>query len=176
MTLALGSQAAPFRLPAVAGGERALDDYAQAPALALIWSCNHCPYVRAWEDRLGEIARDAAEVGVRVVAVNANDYPGDSFDDMRDRAAEKGFPFPYVRDASQEVARAYGAERTPEVFLVDPTGTVVYHGAIDDNYDDPAAVREPYLRNAIDALIAERAPEVTQTAPVGCTIKWRRDG
>jgi peroxiredoxin len=92
---------------------------------------------------------------------------------MKERARDKGFNFPYLYDASQEIARAYGAERTPEVFLFDQRGVLRYHGAIDDNYDDPRAVRSHYLRQALDAMLAGQTPSLAQTPPVGCTVKWK---
>jgi peroxiredoxin len=92
---------------------------------------------------------------------------------MKERAQEKGFNFPYLYDETQAIARAYGAQRTPEVFLFDKGGMLRYHGAIDDNCDAPNAVQAHYLRNALDAVLAGQAPPVTETSPVGCTIKWK---
>jgi peroxiredoxin len=176
MSIAVGDTAPAFSLPAVGGAEVSLEALSARPAVAVVFSCNHCPYVLAWEDRLNDIAREYEPRGLAVVAVNANDdakYPADSFPNMERHAAEKGFVFPYARDESQEVARAYGATRTPEVFLLDETQRVVYHGAIDDS-TDPAGVRATYLRDALEALLngADAAP-VADTPPVGCTIKWR---
>ncbi len=168
--LSLGDPAPPFELPGVDGRTHSLDDYARQP-VAVVFSCCHCPYVRAWEDRLNELARDyAGRAGL--VAVNANDYIGDSFEDMQRRATEKGFVFPFLRDESQEVARAYGAARTPEVFLFDGDHRLVYHGAPDSNHADPNAA-EPYLREALDATLAGEDAPVGETPAVGCTVKWR---
>jgi redoxin len=153
-----------------------LDRLTDRAAVAVVFSCNHCPYVRAWEDRLNDIARDYAPLGVAVVAINSNDaasYPADSFEAMGERAREKGFVFPYAQDASQAVARAYGASRTPEVFLLDGERRLAYHGAIDDSAD-PEEVRVPYLREALDAVLAGRPPAAADTGVVGCTVKWRR--
>ncbi|MBV9455807.1 MAG: thioredoxin family protein, partial [Rubrobacter sp.] len=108
--------------------------------------------------------------------ISANDskkYPEDSFPKMKERAQEKGFSFPYLYDESQEVARAYGAERTPEVFLLGKDGRLLYHGTIDDNYEDPRAVRNHYLRDALDAALASEEPPIAEIRPIGCTIKWR---
>ena len=177
MTLALGAQAPPFSLPGVDGATHALEDYAGADLLAVVWSCNHCPYVQAWEDRMIALQREYGDRGVRLVAISSNDagrYPGDSFDEMRARAAERGFIFDYLYDEDQSVAQAYGPERTPEVFLFDRARGLAYHGAIDDSYDE-MAVREQYLRDAIEALLAGREPPVTQTPPVGCSVKWLPD-
>lgn len=138
--------------------------------------CNHCPYVRAWEERFDAIAREYAARGVATVAICANDasaYPGDSFESMAARAAERGYGFAYAHDAGQDVARAYGAERTPEVYLVDPQGVIAYHGAIDDS-TDPDAVRAHHLRDALEAVLAGVPSARDSTPAVGCTIKWRR--
>jgi peroxiredoxin len=164
-----------FSLPGVDGATHALADYAAADALAVVFSCNHCPYVQAWEGRMMELQRELGPRGFRLVAINANDaasHPEDSFDEMRKRAQQRGFNFDYLRDDSQEVARAYGAQRTPEVFLFDRDRRLVYHGAIDDNRDEHA-VSQRYLREAIQAALEGREPETAETAPVGCTIKWR---
>lgn len=171
-----GDQAIPFDLPGVDDRQHALADYADKEAVAVIFSCNHCPYVRAWEDRMVQIQADYADKGVQLIAINSNDdqkYPDDSFAKMKERAGEKRFNFPYLYDESQAVARAYGAERTPEVFLFDKSGALRYHGAIDDNYDNPNQVKNHYLRDALDAVLAGQTPSTTQTPPVGCTIKWK---
>jgi peroxiredoxin len=175
MTLALGDQAPAFDLPGVDGRGHSLDEYAGAPALAVIWSCNHCPYVQAWEGRMAAIQRDYADRGVRLVAISSNDaekYPEDSLEAMVERAREQGFPFDYLYDEDQSAARAYGPERTPEVFLLDGDRRLVYHGAIDDSRDETAVTRH-YLRDAIDAVLTGREPPVRDTPPVGCTVKWR---
>lgn len=174
--LAIGAQAADFRLIGIDDQQHGLADFADKQAVVIIFSCNHCPYVRAWEDRMVSIQNDYAAKGVQLVAINANDatrYPDDGLEPMKTRAQEKDFTFLYLRDDSQEIARAYGAERTPEVFLLDQAGIVRYHGAIDDNYEQPDAVQAHYLRAALDAVLAEQAPAIATTPPVGCTIKWK---
>lgn len=174
--LAIGAQAVPFTLLGVDERQHSLADYAEKPIVVVIFSCNHCPYVRAWEDRMIAIQRDYAPKGVQFLVINANDpakYPEDDFPHMKQRAAEKGFNFPYLYDETQEIARAYGATRTPEVFVFDSSRTLRYHGAIDDNYENPAAVKHHYLREALDSVLSGAQPPVTQTPPVGCTIKWR---
>lgn len=171
-----GDRAIAFALPGVDGKAHALGDYADKNAVAVVFTCNHCPYARAWEDRFVQIQADYADKGVQIVAINANDavkYPADSLDAMKQRASEKHFNFPYLQDESQEIARQYGAERTPEIFLFDKKGVLQYHGAPDDNHEDPNAVQHPYLRAALDAVLAGNAPAITQTPPVGCTIKWK---
>jgi peroxiredoxin len=175
MNLTLATEAPPFDLPGVDGRNHSLDDYADAPVLAVVWSCNHCPYVQAWEGRMKAIQADYADRGFRLVAINSNDaerYPGDSFQEMKARAEAEGFNFDYLFDEDQSVARQYGPERTPEVFLFDRNRRLVYHGAIDDNRDEQA-VGEHYLREAIDALLERRDPPISETPPVGCSVKWR---
>jgi peroxiredoxin len=175
MTIALSQTVPSFDLPGVDGRSHSLDDYADAELLVLVQSCNHCPYVQAWEGRMKAIQADYADRGVRLVAFNSNDtarYPEDSLDEMRKRAESQGFNFDYLQDEDQSLARAFGSERTPEVFVFDRDRRLRYHGAIDDNRDEHAASQH-YLRDALDALLADEEPPVTQTPPVGCTVKWR---
>lgn len=174
--LNIGDEAIPFTLPGVDGEAYSLSNYQDKAAVAVVFTCNHCPYARAWEDRIVSIQNDYADQGVQVLAINANDaekYPDDGFQQMQQRAGEKSFSFPYLHDESQEVATAYGAERIPEVFLFDGDRKLAYHGAVDDNYDDPNAVEERYLRDAIDAVLSGGEPPASETRPVGCTIKWK---
>jgi peroxiredoxin len=166
-----GDPAPDFSLPDLDGSTVSRVDYMDRP-LAVVFSCCHCPYVIAWEDRINDIAR-AYDGRGGLVAINSNaGYLGDSPDDMRRRAEEKGFVFPFLYDESQEVARAYGAARTPEAFVFDADGRLVYHGAPDSDHRDPDRA-EPYLRSALDAALAGATPETAETPPVGCTIKWR---
>lgn len=172
-----GDQAIPFSLPGVDGKTYALADYSDRNAVAVIFTCNHCPYAQAWEGRLIQAQADYADRGVQILAINANNaitHPGDSFEAMQQRAQEQGFNFPYLHDESQEIARAYGAERTPEIFLFDKNGKLQYHGAPDDNYEDPSAVQHTWFRDAIDAVLAGQTPAVATTEPKGCTIKWKQ--
>jgi peroxiredoxin len=176
MAIKVGSKAPAFDLPGVDGRNYSLASFADKEAVVVIFSCNHCPYVVANEDRMMQIQSDYAARGVQLVAIcsnNAATHPADSFENMKQRAAEKGFNFPYLRDESQEVARAYGASVTPEVFVVDKTGTVVYHGRIDDNAMEPAKVKRHDLREALDELLAGKPISVTNTEPVGCSVKWK---
>jgi len=171
-----GATAVSFSLPGVDGNTYSLSDYSDKNAVVVVFTCNHCPWAQAWEDRINQIQVDYGDKGVQVLAINANDsvsHPGDSFEKMKERAAEKGFKIPYLRDDSQETARAYGAERTPEVFLFDSAGKLQYHGAVDDNGEDPAAVEADYLRDALDAVLAGNSPAVAETPAKGCTIKWK---
>jgi peroxiredoxin len=177
MTLKTGEKQIAFSLKNVDGRTVSLEDLARgAKGAAVIFSCNHCPYVQAWEERMIALGRTYHPKGIPFVLINANDpkkYPEDDFDGMVRRAASKGYPFPYLHDADQSVARSYGATRTPEAFLFDAGGLLRYHGRIDDNYDDPGAVRSHDLRDAIEAVLAGRPPDRAETAPVGCTIKWK---
>jgi peroxiredoxin len=175
MTTIDGITAPAFDLPGVDGRDHTLEEYAAAPALVLVQSCNHCPYVQAWEGRLVAIQDAYADRGVRVVAISSNDavtHPEDSFDEMKKRAARQGFTFDYLYDADQSVARALGSERTPEVFVYDAGRRLVYHGAVDDARDEQQ-VTQHYLRDALDAVLEGREPPVAETPPVGCTVKWR---
>jgi peroxiredoxin len=175
MTVGLGTEAPQFDLPGVDGQNHSLDTYRDAEALVLVQSCNHCPYVQAWEGRLSAIARDYAERGVRVVAINSNDaanYPEDSFEEMQKRASAQGFAFDYLYDEPQAVARELAAERTPEVFLFDRDRRLLYHGAIDDSRDEEG-VSQRYLRNALDAVLSGQEPAVSESPAVGCTVKWK---
>jgi peroxiredoxin len=168
--LKLGDPAPSFDLPGTDGKRHSLAEYEGMP-VAVVFSCVHCPYVIAWEDRLNAIARDY-EGRAGLVAVNSNDHLGDTFEHMVERARQKSFAFPFLRDESQEVAAAYQPARTPEVFLFDAGHRLVYHGAPDSSHREPASA-EPYLRHALDAVLAGQAPPVAETPPVGCTIKWR---
>jgi peroxiredoxin len=169
--LALGDPAPPFELPGTDGRSHSLAEYRGQP-IAVVFSCCHCPYVIAWEDRLNHVARDY-DGRAGLVAINSNaGYLGDSFDDMVMRASEKEFVFPFLYDETQAVAEAYSAARTPEVFLFDPDHRLVYHGAPDSDRTDPPGA-DPYLRRALDATLGGADPDVTETPAVGCTIKWR---
>jgi peroxiredoxin len=175
MTIALATEAPPFDLPGVDGGQHRLDDYADKPALAVVWSCNHCPYVQAWEGRMIALQREFGDRGFKLVAISSNDadnYPEDSFDAMKTRSEEQGFNFDYLYDEDQSVLNAYGAERTPEVFLFDRDRRLVYHGAIDDSREEEGVTQE-YLRDAIEAVLAGEEPQVGATPPIGCTVKRR---
>jgi peroxiredoxin len=163
-----------FDLPGVDGRNHSLDEYADTPVLVLVQSCNHCPYVLAWEGRINDLQREFGDRGVRIVAINSNDavaYPTDSFEAMVDHARDAGYVIDYLYDESQEIARALGAERTPEAFVYDAARRLVYHGAVDDSREEED-VTEHYLRDAVEAALAGETPPVADTAPVGCTVKW----
>jgi peroxiredoxin len=170
---AIGDRTPTFALPDTEGTTHAPDG---APATVVVFTCNHCPYALAWHERIVGVARDYADRGVRVLAVNPNDaerYPRDSPQAMRARVehGELG-DVPYLRDESQDVARAYGAKTTPDVFVLDAGGVLRYRGAPDADHDDPAQ-NAAFLRGALDAVLADRDPDPPQTPPVGCSIKWK---
>jgi peroxiredoxin len=175
--LLTGDSLIDFTLPATDGNTYNASEIAQkSKALAVVFTCNHCPYARAWEDRINQIARDYAGQGVSLLAINANDatkYPGDSFEQMVKRATEKQFVFPYLQDESQVVAHAYGAERTPEFFIFDAAGKLRYHGSPDDNFEEEQAVKHSYVREALDAILADQEIAIPETRVLGCTIKWK---
>ena len=178
MALQLGGKAPDFQLPGVDGKHYSLETFANKLLLGVVFSCNHCPYVKAYEDRLISIQKQFAAKGLALVAINANDdknYPDDSFDRMVLRAREKGFNFPYLRDETQATAKAYAASRTPHIFLLDKDRQLRYTGAIDDNWEHPGRVKQNYLIDAIEALLKNEDPPRKETFPVGCSIKWRPD-
>ena len=173
-TLSLGSPAPGFDLPGTDGRQYSLDAFRHKRVLVVIFSCNHCPYVKAYEDRIISIQKDYAGKGVQFVAINSNDdksYPEDNFPEMVKRATEKGFNFPYLRDASQEVGEAYGGVCTPHAFAFDVGRRLRYRGRIDDSKEE-SKVTVHDLRNALDDLVAGREVRVPDTKPFGCSIKW----
>jgi peroxiredoxin len=172
----VGTSAPPFSLPGVDGKTWSLDSFADAELLVVVFTCNHCPYAIASEDRLLEIQADYADKGVRLVAVNPNDavnYPADSFDKMVERAAVKAFTFPYLHDESQGVARAYDAACTPDIFVFDRDRKLVYNGRIDDNWQQPAEVTRRDLRAVLDAALEGRPVDFEHVPSMGCSIKWK---
>lgn len=174
-TLPIGSPAPDFSLPGVDGKTVSLKDLASSKAVVINFTCNHCPYAKAYEDRFNALAREFTPRGVAFVAINPNDavaYPEDSFENMKKRAAEKGFVFPYLRDESQQVARAYGAVCTPHIFVV-VNGKIAYEGRIDDNWKEPAAAKSHDLRDALEAILAGKPVPRPNTNPMGCSIKWK---
>jgi peroxiredoxin len=172
--LELGQPAPDFDLPGVDGRNHSLASFASRPVLVVVFSCNHCPYVKDYEERMVAIQKEYAGKGVQFVAINSNDeqaYPEDSFPEMVKRAKERGFNFPYLRDQSQKVVEGYGAVCTPHVFAFDAKRTLRYRGRIDDSRD-PAKVTHHDLRNALSDLTSSREVRVPDTRPFGCSIKW----
>ena len=176
-TLKIGSQAPDFNLVGVDGKNYSLKSFSDKKALIIIFSCNHCPYVQAYEGRIKQIQDDYHDRGVAVVAINSNEdvnYPDDSFENMKKRSGEQKFNFPYLRDENQSVAHAYDATHTPEIFLFDKDRKLAFHGKIDDNWQEPGKVQNRYLRNALDELLAGKEISVPETFTIGCTIKWKK--
>jgi peroxiredoxin len=175
MSTAIGTEAPTFTLPDTDGAEHGVGGNELAPATLVVFTCNHCPYALAWHDRIVAVAEDYPDV--KVLAVSSNDaerYPRDSFDAMRDRVAgDGGWPMPYLYDESQEVARAYDAKTTPDCFVIDSDGRVAYRGAPDADHQDPS-LNAAWLRDALDAVLAGEEPAQAETQPVGCSIKWKQ--
>jgi peroxiredoxin len=170
---AIGQPAPTFALPDTEG---TIHEPGGAPTTVVVFTCNHCPYALAWHERIIAVARDYADRGVRVLAINANDaerYPRDSVEAMRARVREGDFGgVPYLHDDSQEIARAYDAKTTPDVFLLDADRLLRYRGAPDGDYEDPTQ-DAAFLRSALDAVLDGREADPAETTPVGCSIKWK---
>jgi hypothetical protein len=181
LALALGEPipARSVAMKNVDGEMLAIGDVAGSKGTLVIFTCNACPYARAWESRIVEIGNAYSQKGLGVIAINSNDpakVPADGFEAMQQRAQERKLGFPYVMDETSGVARAFGAGRTPEVFLFDASGKLVYHGAVDDNHEKPAEVKSHYLKDAVEALIAGQKVPVQETKALGCSIKFRSEG
>ena len=175
----VGDKATGFKLKNTDGKLVSLSDYPDSKGYIVIFTCNNCPYSIAYQDRIIDIDKKYKLKGYPVIAINSNDpeiAPADSYDKMIERAKEKGFTFPYLYDETQSVCVNYGAKRTPQVYLLQKKGNdliVQYTGAIDDNYQDASAVTNPFLANAIDALLAGSKPEPSATKAIGCSIKMK---
>lgn len=176
----VGDKVPDFNLKNVDGKMVALSDYKDAKGAVVIFTCNHCPYAQAYEQRIIDLHKTYAAKGYPVIAINPNDpsvQPQDSYELMQQRAKDKGYPFVYLFDEGQLVYPKYGATKTPHVYLLQKRGAdfmVEYIGTIDDNYKDESAVKEKYLANAIDALIAGKKLALTETKAIGCTIKVKK--
>jgi len=174
-SIPIGGNALPFSLRGTDGRDWTLDDFADAKVLVVFFTCNHCPYVVGWEGRVHDLVTRFITSGVRFVGINANDavtYPTYSFEHMRRRAAEQHLPYPYVHDATQEVARAWGAQVTPEFYVFDAERTLRFHGRLDDRHDSAAGAGTPYLADAIAAVLDGRSPDTREVGVQGCSIKW----
>jgi peroxiredoxin len=163
------------KLPGADGKEHSIDDLKQFDFLVVVFTCNSCPYAVDYEDRINALAQQfsANQTKAAVVAINSNKIEADLLPAMKKRAEEKKFQFPYLFDESQQVAKQFGAVRTPEFFVLNKERQIVYMGALDDN-TVPTAVTKKYLEEAIDALVAEKPVAVAETAPVGCLIRFDR--
>ncbi|HPP52511.1 MAG TPA: thioredoxin family protein [Thermoguttaceae bacterium] len=170
--LKIGDKAPDFKdLPGVDGKKHSLSDYADAKLVVVVFTCNHCPVAKAYEDRIIQFQKDYKDKGVQVVAINVNNIPADRLDKMIERAKEKGFNFPYLYDETQQSGREYGATCTPHFFVLCQERKIAYMGAMDDN-NNPDKVKEHWLRDAIDALLAGKTPPKQVTQQRGCSIKW----
>ncbi|HEY4756231.1 MAG TPA: thioredoxin family protein [Ignavibacteriaceae bacterium] len=176
-TLQIDSSVPDFNLPSTDGKKYSLDSFKDKKALIIIFSCNHCPYVQAYENRIMAIQKDYEERGAAVAAINSNDsaqYSEDSFEEMKKRAAKKKFNFIYLRDEDQSAAKSFDASHTPEIFLFNGERKLVYHGKIDDNWQEEQKIKTKYLRDALDELLSGKEISVPETYSIGCTIKWKR--
>lgn len=177
----VGDAAPDFKLKNIDGTTVGLSDYKDAKGVIVVFTCNHCPYAVLYEDRIIALNNKLKGLGFPVVAINPNDaskYPDDNFDGMVKRAKEKGFTFPYLHDESQAIAKAYGAARTPHVFLLtkgqDNKFSVAYIGAIDNDTENVSAdTRTNYVEDAVKALQNGKKPDPATTKAIGCTIKWK---
>ncbi|WP_026705903.1 thioredoxin family protein [Flavobacterium soli] len=173
----LGDAVEDFSLKNVDGKKVSLKDYKDAKGFIVIFTCNHCPYAIAYEDRIIALDKKYSKLGYPVIAINPNNpekQKDDSYDLMKVRAKEKGFTFPYLFDDGQKIFPKFGATKTPHVYVVQKTakGNVVeYIGAIDDNYEDEKAVKQTYVQNAVDALLQGKEVPIRQTKAIGCSIK-----
>lgn len=176
-TYVVGDRVSNFRLLSTDGNYVSLDDFPQANGFFIIFTCNHCPYSQLYEQRIIDLHRKYAPKGYPVIAINPNDpeiVPDDGYEEMKKRARQKRYPFPYLFDEQQQVYPIFGANRTPHVFLLDRTRVVRYIGAIDDNAEVPAAVSTRYAEDAVEALIRGERPAVEFTRAVGCRIKAKK--
>lgn len=176
-----GDTAKDFSLKNVDGKMVSLAQYKSARGFIVIFTCNHCPFAKAYEERIIGLDKKYAPLGYPVIAINPNDpkaEPEDSYENMVARAKEKNYPFPYLFDETQEIAKTYGAKRTPHIYILtkDDKGAlkVMYVGAIDDNFDDATAVKARYAEDALDALLKGAQPTITTTKAIGCGIKWKK--
>jgi peroxiredoxin len=173
----LGTPCPDFRARSVDDRTVTRDDFRVHPVLVVMFICNHCPYVQAVEDRIIALAREYESRGVQLVGICSNDptdYPDDRPESLLRRSREKGYGFPYLVDETQDVARAFGAVCTPDIYVFDHDRRLAYHGRIDDNWKDPAQVRCRDLAAALDALLAGKTPPREQHHSIGCSIKWKK--
>jgi peroxiredoxin len=164
------------KLKNVDGKEITLAEKKCEKGTLVVFTCNHCPYVKAWEDRIAALGNEYGKKGIGVVAINSNNpakNADDGFEGMQQRARDKKLEFPYAVDETSGVAKAFGATKTPEVFLFDAQGKLAYHGAVDDNSESAEGVKAHYLKDAMDAVIAGKPASPAETKALGCGIKFR---
>lgn len=173
----IGDSAPDFKnLLGTDGKKHNLADYATSKTLVVMFTCNHCPYVQAYEGRMVALQAEFKDKGVQFVAINSNDdkgYPDDDYAHMVTRAKEKNFNFPYLRDDTQAVAKAYHASHTPHIFVFNDKRKLAYTGKIDDNWQNADQVKQRFLRDALNSLVQGKAPAPAETYAIGCTIKWK---
>lgn len=175
--LSPGKKAKDFSLPATDGKLYSLEDFKNVKGYIVVFTCNTCPFAQAYEQRIIDIHNKYAPLGMPVVAINANDpvsTDGESMADMKNLAATKKYPFVYLQDLSQKTAKAYGALRTPHIFVLNAERRVMYIGAIDDNFEEPSQVKEKYLENALNQFLAGQEISLKTTKAIGCGIKWKK--
>jgi len=178
-SLALGAKApmATTKMKTAGGKEVSIADVKGAKGTLVVFTCNACPWAKKWESRIVQLGNDAGKKGIGMIAINSNDpnvNAADGYDEMVVRSKERGMKFAYAYDATSGIARAFGATRTPEAFLFDASGKLVYHGTIDDNADNAKAVEKPYLADAVNAVAGGKAVPVAETKALGCGIKFRK--
>jgi len=179
LALASPIPSATVKMKNIDGRQVSIHDVTGRRGTLVVFTCNHCPYAKAWEKRIAALANDYAKQGIGAILINPNDpsvYAEDAFVEMQARAKALGLAVPYVVDDTSDVARAFGATVTPEAFLFGADGRLAYHGTIDDNRADPDKVTAPYLRDALAAVVASRAPQFRETKSLGCGIKFRPEG
>jgi peroxiredoxin len=176
----VGDIATDFNLKNIDGNMISLKSDENAKGHILVFTCNTCPYAKMYEQRVIDLDKKYRQKGFSVIAINPNDVqkqPGDSFDEMKIRYKDKGFTFPYLRDDTQEIAAAYGATKTPHVYILNKESSgsfrIEYIGAIDDSPREALDVQERYVEAAVDALLEGKKPEIKGKRAIGCTIKWR---
>ena len=175
-TLQIGESCPDFFLPGVDGRPWSRNDFKDAQVLVVAFTCNHCPYVVGSEDRMTTYAADYKDHGVRIVCINSNEtenHPADDFEHMQGRARERGFNFPYLRDETQEIARAFGALKTPHFFVFDRERKLRYTGRMDDSPREPRGATTRELRDATESVLRGESPRVPVTNPIGCNVKWK---
>jgi peroxiredoxin len=174
----IGSICPDFSLPSTNGRSYSRKDFEGASAFLVMFICNHCPYVKAIEDRLISLGRQHFNSSVKIVAICSNDadsYPDDSFEKLKERAEKMNYPFPYLHDETQSVAKIFGAVCTPDFFLFDSNMALAYRGRLDDSWKDASQVKTQELKSAIEALVTGQRPSAQQLPSMGCNIKWKKD-
>lgn len=168
-------QAAPAwkDLQGTDGRRHSLDDLRDAKVVVVAFTCNHCPVAKAYDERMKQLVHDFRDRGVALVAINCSLYEADRMEAMKQRAADSGFNFPYLYNPEQTVGRAYGATVTPHFFVLDARRNIAYMGKFDDAWQDSTAVKTPYVREAVAALLAGRTPEIAETLQTGCRIEYK---